>query len=240
MTMQRRDHATIVGAFPASAKAGAASGPRALRALVAAMLGVALVSGCSGSSGGGGVTQTMGGWFGGSSSKESAKVLYARKDGVEVRAKDDASSKPVSRLGAGEKVVRTRTSGKWAYIEARGGRVKGWVPSSALASRPPSAAGAATPAGSGATSETDAAEQAGGEAADQADAESEAEAQDVDEAGTDEADQATEAAADSPTAGVADDEAPAAPQKPTAPEPAAPKARPARKGSVAPSVFDPY
>lgn len=236
MTMQRRDHATIAGAFPASPKAGAARLPRSRRALVAALLGVALVSGCSGSSGGGGLTQTMGGWFGGSSSKKSAKVLYARKDGVEVRAKDDASSKPVSRLDAGEKVLRTRTSGSWSYIEARSGRVKGWVPSSALASRPKAAGGAPANAPAGATGASGEAAQPEGEAADQAgaDAETGPEAEADEAVGTEDSDAETAVEADAEPAAAPE------PRKPTAPEPAAPKSPPARKGSVAPSVFDPY
>lgn len=231
MTRLRQELATTSLHFDASRAPLAAACRRALPLLATLLLAGATTAGCSGGAGKG---LSPGNWFGSGSStaKKPAKTLYTKTDGLQVHADHDGSSKTLGRLKAGEKVVRTQTSGAWSRIEARGGDLRGWVPSSQIGSRPSTAA--AAPAGPDASASAPAAEPAATEAqveaaeaeadarsaADPAQAEAEA------EAGEEEAAQPTEAAA-TPAA---------APAK----APADAGARPAKKGQVAPSVFDPY
>lgn len=204
---------------------------RAPVVVLALFVGSGLLAGCS-SGGGTSASTRAGSWFSGLGAKEDSRVLYTKRDGIEVRTKADSSSPSVARLGAGEKVVRKSTSGAWAWVEARGGKVKGWVPASQLASRP--AASGSKAAGTAAGSNDNAADAADA-SVESAPAES---GQPTAESAQNVANDVAKDVAQDVAQDVAKD-APA-PEAPPAPRPAAPKAQPVKKGQVAPSVFDPY
>lgn len=232
MTRLRQELAMTSSHFDASRAPLAAACRRVLPLLATLLLAGATTAGCSGGAGKG---LSVGDWFGSgsSSAKKSTKTLYTKTDGLQVHAEHDGSSKTLGRLKAGEKVNRTQTSGAWSRIEARGGELRGWVPSSQVGSRPSTAA-AATPTGPAADASVPATPSASTEAqveAAEADADAKSEADPAQaeaeaETGEEEAAQPTEAAA-TPAA---------APAK----APAEAGAGSAKKGQVAPSVFDPY
>lgn len=233
MTRLRQHLARKSPVFEASETANGDARRRAFPVLVAVALAGALAAGCSGS---GGVGKTVGGWFGSDTASATKKTLYAKIDGLVVHTDAKNSSKSVGTLNAGEKVSRGKVSGAWAYVEARGGRVKGWVPAAQLGSRPAAVAG--TPGQPGATTATGE-EVPGGEAeavsgeAGAASGEAGAASEETPDETSEEEVSADEATGETP-------EAAAVPAPAPVEEPVGPKPGPARKGKVAPSVFDPY
>lgn len=238
MIRLRQEQETTSSSFDASRRPLAATRRRALPLLTTLFLASALMSGCSGSTGKG---LSPGNWFGSGSStaKKPAKTLYTKTDGLQVHADHDGSSKTLGRLKAGEKVLRTQTSGAWSRIEARGGDLRGWVPSSQIGSRP-----SKSPAATGPGSSAEAAAPETAPAASEAEVEAQVEAAEAEADAKSEADpaQAEAEAAASEDEAAHPVEAAGTPATPpaTAPAGAGAGASPSKKGQVAPSVFDPY
>lgn len=199
--------------------------------VAATVLAVALLFGCSGGQSGADATSTMRGWFGG---KTDGHVAYATADAPAVLAEAAASSKAVGRLRGGEKVLRSTNKNGFAYVEARGGKLKGWVPAAKLSSQPPGAATAGKPAARVpvAGSEAGPAEEAAAPASSDLQAEQSG----------DDAEAAAEPASAAEPAVPAEEDAPPLPSAPAPPRPAPAKAAPTpgKTKGIAPSVFDPY
>lgn len=189
-----------------------------LRRAIPFVLVAVMLAGCSSGSSFG---NTVGGWFG-SDSKADGGTFYASAQGLNVHEEPTANSKKVGRLAPNEKVQRTKLTGGYAYVEARGGKLKGWVHNASLNWRTPSKASAPTPKPAPAADDT---------AADSG----EAVTNGASEEGAVGVDSATQAAVDQ----EASTPAPEAAQPAAAAEATSP-AKPARNRKVGASVFDPY